>query len=529
MEAIRSRALSVLRGQSGHRSVQLRKRKSKLYSKDPRGANTGGGLFGENAIFVLLTFAFRVFNCFMVQTSFVPDEYWQSLEVAHNMTFNYGYLTWEWNEGLRGFTYPLLFASVYKVLDWIGKDEVFFLVWIPRLIQAIFSGLADVRLYGLMRRLENANVAKWVYFCQLCSWFTWFCCTRTLTNTMETVLGTLALYSFPLEGSPTKSSTKYLLFVALAFVIRPTAIILWIPLLIYHFFKEPKKLDLVLQQCLPVGLFTFGASLIIDRVFFDKWTFVQWNFLKFNVLQNMGSFYGSHPWHWYISQGFPVIIGTHLPFFLHGVVVAPRRYVVLLVAIAWTLLIYSFLSHKEFRFIYPVLPLCMIFCGFSFSHFKCWKKTAVGVLVVSNLLPALYTGLVHQRGALDVMSTIQQLCKKENSSLLVLMPCHSIPYYSHVHCPLKMNFLECPPDIGDPETYVDEAELFYMSPIAWLNAEFHDATRLPTHLVMFSALEKEISTFLTTNSYVKKASIFHTHVPEGRIGSHIYMYERDLN
>ncbi|PIO36554.1 hypothetical protein AB205_0018360, partial [Aquarana catesbeiana] len=183
---------------------------------------------------------------------------------------NYGYLTWEWNEGLRGFTYPLLFASVYKVLDWIGKDEVFFLVWIPRLIQAIFSGLADVRLYGLMRRLENANVAKWVFFCQLCSWFTWFCCTRTLTNAMETVLGTLALYSFPLEGSPTKSSTKYLLFVALAFLIRPTAIILWIPLLIYHFFKEPKKLDLVLQQCLPVGLFTFGASLIIDRVFFDK-------------------------------------------------------------------------------------------------------------------------------------------------------------------------------------------------------------------------------------------------------------------
>nr|DBA31736.1 TPA: hypothetical protein GDO54_007521 [Pyxicephalus adspersus] len=533
MEKIRSRALSAFRTPGSTRSVQLRKRKSKLYSRDTRGASIGEGLFGENVVFVLLTIAFRILNCFMVQTSFVPDEYWQSLEVAHNMTFkyplfNYGYLTWEWNEGLRGFTYPLLFASVYKGLDWIGKDEVVFLIWIPRLIQAVVSGLADVRLYSLMKRLENKNVAKWVYFCQLCSWFTWYCCTRTLTNTMEAVLGTLALYSFPLEGSPTKSSTKYLLFVALAFLIRPTAIILWIPLLVYHFFKETKKLDLVVQHCLPVGLFTFGTSLIIDRIFFGKWTFVQWNFLKFNVLQNIGSFYGSHPWHWYISQGFPVIIGTHLPFFVHGTVVAPRRYRVLLVAIAWTLLIYSFLSHKEFRFIYPVLPLCMIFCGFSFSHFKRWKKTFVGLLVISNLLPALYTGLVHQRGALDIMSNIQQLCNKENSSLLVLMPCHSIPHYSHVHCPLKMNFLECPPNIGDPDTYVDEAELFYVSPIAWLKAEFYDTSRLPTHLVMFSALEKEISTFLTTNSYVRKASVFHTHVPDGRIGSHIYMYERDL-
>ncbi|KAM9313154.1 GPI mannosyltransferase 3 [Gastrophryne carolinensis] len=528
MEAIRSRAMSALGRPSSPASVQLRKRRSKLYNQDSRGAAAGGGLLGENTLFVLLALAFRIMNCFMVQTSFVPDEYWQSLEVAHNMTFNtYGYLTWEWDEGLRGFAYPLLFASVYKVLHWIGRDEVIYLIWVPRLIQAVFSSLADVRLYGLMRHLENAEVAKWVYFSQLCSWFTWYCCTRTLTNTMETVLGTFALYYFPLEGSPTKNSSKYLLFVALAFLIRPTAIILWIPLLIYHFFKEQKKLDLVIQHCLPVGLFTLGSSLMIDWVFYGKWTFVQWNFLKFNVLQNIGSFYGSHPWHWYISQGFPVIIGTHLPFFIHGCMVAPRRYRVLLVAIIWTVLIYSLLSHKEFRFIYPVLPLCLIFCGFSLSRWKSWKRTAVGLLVVSNLLPALYTGLIHQRGALDIMPHIQQLCHHHNSSLLVLMPCHSIPHYSHVHCPLKMSFLECPPDLEDQDTYVDEAALFYVSPLAWLNAEFYDKTRLPTHLVMFNVLEKQIGTFLSANNYVRKASIFHTHVPEGRIGSHISMYEQD--
>ncbi|XP_063782199.1 GPI mannosyltransferase 3 [Pseudophryne corroboree] len=526
MEKIRSRAMaSFRRPSSSPGSVQLRKRKSKLYSKES-GGEAGGGLFGENIYLVLLTICFRVVNCILVQTSFVPDEYWQSLEVAHNMTFNYGYLTWEWNEGLRGFAYPLLFASVYKVLYWIGQDDVFFLIWIPRLIQAVFSSLADVKLYSLLRRMENGDVAKWVYFCQLCSWFTWYCSTRTLTNTMETILGTLALYYYPLEGSHTKNSVRYILFVALAFLVRPTAIILWIPLLFYHFFKEQKKFDLIVQQCIPVGLFTFGTSLIIDRVFFGKWTFVQWNFLKFNVLKNIGSFYGSHPWHWYITQGFPVIIGTQLPFFLHGCIVAPRRYRVLLAAVIWTVLIYSTLSHKEFRFIYPVLPLCMVFCGFSFSHIKRWKKPAVGFLVLSNLVPALYTGLVHQRGALDLMSRIQHLCKVENPSLLVLMPCHSIPHYSHVHCHIKMDFLECPPDLDDHDTYVDEAELFYVSPSAWLNAEFYNTSWLPTHLVMFDVLEKEISSFLAINSYVRTASIFHSHLPAGRTGSQIYMYER---
>lgn len=30
---------------------------------------------------------FRIVNAWMIQTSFVPDEYWQSLEVAHSATF----------------------------------------------------------------------------------------------------------------------------------------------------------------------------------------------------------------------------------------------------------------------------------------------------------------------------------------------------------------------------------------------------------------------------------------------------------
>ncbi|KAM4747857.1 GPI mannosyltransferase 3 [Rhinophrynus dorsalis] len=535
MESTRSRGISsLLRRTDKQEDVKLRKRKSKLYVNEAANYRTEGGLFGENTYLVFLTITFRILNCVLVQTSFVPDEYWQSLEVAHNMTFNnlnndnYGYLTWEWNEGLRGFSYPLVFASMYKVLYWIGKDDAWLLIWIPRLAQAVLSGLADVRLYSLVRHLENSDLAKWVYFCELCSWFTWYCCTRTLTNTMESVLSTLALYHYPLEGSRTKSSTTYLIFVALAFLIRPTAVILWIPLLFYHFFKEQKKLDLVVHQYVPVGLLTLGFSLTVDRIFFGKWTFIQWNFLKFNVLQNIGSFYGSHPWHWYLTQGFPVILGTHIPFFIHGYIQAPRRYRILLVAVLWTLLIYSTLSHKEFRFIYPVLPLCMVFCGFSFSRMKRWKKPAVAFLVLSNLLPALYTGLIHQRGALDIMSHIQKLCKTNTSplSLFVLMPCHSIPFYSHVHCPIEMNFLECPPDLANHEAYIDEADLFYVSPLAWLNAEFYNTTLLPSHLVMFSVLEQDIISFLNTNRYVRTVSVFHTHVPEGRIGSHIYMYER---
>uniref|UniRef100_A0A452HQW6 Mannosyltransferase n=1 Tax=Gopherus agassizii TaxID=38772 RepID=A0A452HQW6_9SAUR len=476
-------------------TVRLRKRKSALYSAAPGvGGERGPELFGENIYLVLFTITLRVLNCFLVQTSFVPDEYWQSLEVAHHMVFNYGYLTWEWAEGLRGYSYPLLFATIYRVLQLLAKDDV-----------------------------------QLLYLCQLCSWFTWYCCTRTLTNTMETVLTIFALFYYPMEGSKTRSSCKYLTLVALAFIIRPTAVIPWIPLVLRHFWQEQKKVDLVLYSYIPVGLVTLGISLIIDRVFFGEWILVQLKFLKFNVLQNLGTFYGSHPWHWYLTQGLPVILGTHLPFFIHGCIQAPKRYRILLVVVVWTVLVYSTLSHKEFRFIYPVLPFCMVFCGYSLKQLKTWKKSAITFLLLSNLLPALYMGLIHQRGSLDVMIHMQQLCNNSSNqswaSVFVMMPCHSTPFYSHVHCPLPMRFLRCPPDLTEKESYLDEADIFYSNPLKWLNEEFCNGT-LPTHLVFFSVLEQEISSFLVLNGYERTTTVFHTHMPQGRIGSHIYVYTR---
>lgn len=67
--------------------------------------------------------------------------------------------------------------------------------------------------------------------------------------------------------------------------------------------------------------------------------------------------------------------------------------------------------------------------------------------------------------------------------LMLFSPC------SHVHCPLKMRFLECPPDLGE-EGYVDEAERFYDDPFHWLRTSFPYKSALPTHLVLFDVLEK---------------------------------------
>lgn len=68
-------------------------------------------------------FLFRIFNAFFVGTYFDPDEYWQSVEVAHRFVFGYGYLTWEWEHEIRGFFHPGIFAALFWILKLFGIDS----------------------------------------------------------------------------------------------------------------------------------------------------------------------------------------------------------------------------------------------------------------------------------------------------------------------------------------------------------------------------------------------------------------------
>jgi len=53
------------------------------------------------------------------------DNYSNSSTSNTNPCFccSYGYLTWEWHKGLRGYTYPTVFAVVYKLLGILHIDS----------------------------------------------------------------------------------------------------------------------------------------------------------------------------------------------------------------------------------------------------------------------------------------------------------------------------------------------------------------------------------------------------------------------
>jgi phosphatidylinositol glycan class B len=81
--------------------------------------------------------AFRSLNTLLCRTFFQPDEYWQTLEVAHQLVFGYGYLTWEWRlepGPIRSPLVPLFYSLPYWLLDSLRLDHtealVYFLLFV---------------------------------------------------------------------------------------------------------------------------------------------------------------------------------------------------------------------------------------------------------------------------------------------------------------------------------------------------------------------------------------------------------------
>nr|XP_053642394.1 GPI mannosyltransferase 3-like [Cherax quadricarinatus] len=229
-----------------------------------------------------------------------------------------------------------------------------------------------------------------------------------------------------------------------------------------------------------VGVMSVG----LDTWYYGELVVVPWRFAHFNALSGLASHYGVLPWHWYVTQGLPATLTTHLLPFMLAALFYPNRHKELLSICLWSVIVYSCLGHKEFRFLLPILPLCLCIAGdliayelTSYSKRKTqlskYKSVAgFSFLIIPNLLSVLYLGLVHQRGPLDTMTVLQHDTQSHKSNVLFLMPCHSTPYYSHIHKNVTMRFLTCEPNLQQKENYLDEADIFEQDPLNWLHQEY---------------------------------------------------------
>ncbi|OUM59808.1 glycosyltransferase family 22 protein [Piromyces sp. E2] len=436
---------------------------------------------------------FRFYNSLSLGTFFVPDEYWQSIEVAHNFVFDYGYLTWEWKEKIRSFSYPLLFTLPYMILKHFNLDNTDLLIYFPRLIHVFIAALCDLYTYKLTKKYFGRNAAKWALFCSMLSWSNWNILVRTVSNSIETTLTVMALYYWPLQKPknggevPIKDFIIALALAAIACFFRPTNGVVWIFLglsLIFQYRKSFKALSNIIYYVLIVLIITLIISIGIDKFYFNEWIISPWNFIKFNIIENISIFYGDNSWHWYFSCGLPFVGYTFLIFMIPGVITS--HFNILFYLLLWTVGIYSNLVHKEYRFIYPIVPIIFFYSGYfldviskydqkikSFIKKYIWK--CVALLVLTNIPLAFYISNVHQRGVMDATFFLRKEVRQHDANgILYLMPCHSTPFYSYIHKNITLDFLTCEPPIGekDIKAYKSEEDFFFEDPKYFLFNHF---------------------------------------------------------
>ena len=73
-----------------------------------------------------------------------------------------------------------------------------------------------------------------------------------------------------------------------------------------------KKFDCKIHLITIYILSVFALAFLLDSLYYGKATFSLWNFFKFNVPDGGSAHFGTHPWHWYFTQGLPPILGLSM-------------------------------------------------------------------------------------------------------------------------------------------------------------------------------------------------------------------------
>jgi alpha-1,6-mannosyltransferase len=148
-----------------------------------------------------------------------------------------------------------------------------------------------------------------------------------------------------------------------------------------------------------VGVVAAAAALALTVGFDSRlwmWGRLLWpegDVLWFNTALNKSVEWGTSPWHWYFLSALPRAL--HGAFLLAplGAVLDPGARAPMVVALTYVVL-YSFLSHKEVRFLFPALPLWNLSAAAGLARVAGpGGKSTAGRLAMAAVAATLATGV----------------------------------------------------------------------------------------------------------------------------------------
>ena len=305
----------------------------------------------------VLVLAFAVRAAIALCGDFVlhPDEVMQYLEPAHRLVFGNGVTYWEFFYGARAWLVPGVVAGMLKVFDFVGLGEPVWYVGGVKLMFCAISLLIPVGMYFFARwhfGEPSARVAllAGAFWYELVGF-----AHKPMTEFVATAL-LMVLLALCVRSSADRVRTVWI--VALVVVLMAAVRVQYAPLALLllgvFFFRTEKKVQLVVAS----GVFLLAVG-VFDAITWDSGLFHSYiTNIRFNLLIDEGRA-GETPIYqflWWLLLASVGLSALCMVIALRDL----RRYGLLFVLIGLVLLIHSVQAHKEYRFVFAVIPLWLV-------------------------------------------------------------------------------------------------------------------------------------------------------------------------
>ncbi|KAI8102446.1 hypothetical protein M9435_006047 [Picochlorum sp. BPE23] len=147
-----------------------------------------------------------------------------------------------------------------------------------------------------------------------------------------------------------------------------------------------------------IGIISIMLSLVctvcVDSIFWRRWLWPEGEVLWFNTALNKSKDWGVSPWHWYFTSALPRMLHISYPLSFLGALLDSRSRSMMVIACGFVLL-YSFLAHKEVRFLFPSLPLWNFSAAMGlYKLFYVSKSTRAIRVIRASVLGGIFLGLL---------------------------------------------------------------------------------------------------------------------------------------
>ncbi len=341
-----------------------------------------------------------------------PDEIFQYLEQAHRLVYGYGYVPWEYRFGIRNWELPLSLAAIFELLRFLRLDTPS--VYIPAMnsAAAILSVSVVFSNYSIGRNLFGENTGR-ASAILAAFWYELLHKSTTATPEVFATYAVMGAFAFA-TGRRCNRPVLTGLLLGVAVSLRPQ----------YAFAAAAVGAYAALAwgrgslSRMGLAFLVFPAIAgALDYVFWGTPFISYYNYVLFNGVYNIGNefdparIFEFEPWLGYLVPLTILSFGLQPLALLYGGINWRRCWPVLLL-IGCVLLPHSLIAHKEYRFIFLMVPLFLILMADMVARWFLPTRWIAIPIGVGCALFVLTSGYVFARD--DHLLAVLDLSKRED-------------------------------------------------------------------------------------------------------------------